>query len=167
MIQQILTKQGIRYESTTKTPTKKMRTYRKLVIPEVRQNTKDARIPTMCSRGGDDSLTDEATRSRERYISYSSTATRTERKKQRRKQGNMQQNRTEGVDSIIPYRLCYKAEPWTLPHVLPSPSNSRPQRYHLVVLPLSHPAPPSEQLNKKRNYYLVGLGGCSITGSTS
>ena len=63
-----------------------------------------------------------------------------EKNKSRRKQREKQKNRTQGVDSNKACRLCYKAEPGTLPPDLPSSSNSRQQWYQVPVRPLSSPA---------------------------
>ena len=94
------------------------------------------------------------------------TGIRTE-KNERRKQGkkleNRTQDRTQGIDIKNPYRLCYKAEPETLPHYLPS-SYSRRQRYQVSVLPLSIP-PLREQVNENQTK-LVEFGDCSNSGST-
>ena len=50
--------------------------------------------------------------------------TRTEKNAKKKKQ----ENRTQSVDSNKASRLCYKAEPGTLPHELPSSSYARRQR---------------------------------------
>ena len=54
------------------------------------------------------------------------------RTEKRRKEGSKAKktiNLTHGVDSNKASRLCYKTEPGTLSHDLPSPSYSRQQRY--------------------------------------
>ena len=58
------------------------------------------------------------------------------RKEKMRKVGSKaqkkQENRTQGVRSNKVSRLCYKAEPGTLSHYMPSSSCSRRQRYQVI-----------------------------------
>ena len=61
-----------------------------------------------------------------------------------------QENRTQGVHSIKAFRLCYKAEPGTLSHYLPSSFCSRRQRYQVSLLPLSSPPSVNKSTKKKK-----------------
>ena len=58
-----------------------------------------------------------------------------------------QENRTQGVHSSKLSRLCYKAEPGTLSHFMPSSSCSRRQPHQASLLPLSIP-PRREQIDE-------------------
>ena len=80
-----------------------------------------------------------------------------EKNKSRRKQREKQKNRTQGVDSNKACRLCYKAEPGTLPPDLPSSSNSRQQWYQVPVRPLSSPASVNKSTETKPNYQDSGV----------
>ena len=79
-----------------------------------------------------------------------------------RQQGKKQENRTRGVDSHVGSRLCYEAEPGTLPHDLTFPSYSVSSTAVSSVgtaAAIGSP-PPSDQINKNQQK-LLGFGGCS------
>ena len=112
----------------TRQPTNKNYENTKLRNSETR-HTNDTRRTLTCWRGADDCCTDDATRRREIHRDKQG-----EKKKVGSKE-KTQENRTQGVHSNKASRLCYKAEPGTLSHHLPS-SYSRRQRYQVSLLSL-------------------------------
>ena len=75
-----------------------------------------------------------------------------------------QESRAQGVHSNKVSRLCFKAEPGTLSHYMPS-SCSRGRRYQVSLLPAAVEPPLRERI-KENQAKLPGLGGCSNSGST-
>ena len=92
-----------------------------------------------------------------------------EKQNEKRKVGSKAQERaresySRSLHSNKSSRLCYKAETRALPHLLPSSSCFRRQRYQVSLLPLSTP-PRRKQTNESQTK-MPGLGGCSNSGST-